>query len=345
MSGFTVSSGVTLAVSAGTVSNTTVLSGGTLELLAGAVQSGTTISSGGILEIGSGETLSGYRASAGITLEAGFGGSLSNTIVLSGGALDVLAGGRANGITVSSGGTAEIADGAIVSGLSSVSATGKSATLLVEGDIITVSTGGVVLGSGAQLELEGGQLSGSLTVAKGATVNALSGADLLLATSGKTITNSGLISVENGATLTLSGTVRNSGGTLFADAGTLDIAGVVSGGSTVIGNGTVDIQQASNENVTFQLGGTGGLELDVASTYTGKVSGFGNGGNTSQYIDLTNIAFNGNVSRSYSGNTTSGVLTVMSGGTVVAKINMVGNYTTSSFKLGMDSSGHHRPAA
>ena len=188
MSGFTVSSGVTLAVSAGTVSNTTVLSGGTLELLAGAVQSGTTISSGGILEIGSGETLSGYRASAGITLEAGFGGSLSNTIVLSGGALDVLAGGRANGITVSSGGTAEIADGAIVSGLSSVSATGKSATLLVEGDIITVSTGGVVLGSGAQLELEGGQLSGSLTVAKGATVNALSGADLLLATSGKTIT-------------------------------------------------------------------------------------------------------------------------------------------------------------
>ena len=81
------------------------------------------------------------------------------------------------------------------------------------------------------VELEGGQLSGSLTVAKGATVNALSGADLLLATSGKTITNSGLISVENGATLTLSGTVRNSG-TLFADAGTLDIAGVVSGGTT-----------------------------------------------------------------------------------------------------------------
>ena len=70
------------------------------------------------------------------------------------------------------------------------------------------------------------------------------------------------------------------------------------------------------------------------------MSGFGNGGNTSQSIDLTNIAFNGNVSRSYSGNTTSGVLTVTSGATVVAKINMVGNYTTSSFKLGADSSGH-----
>ena len=183
------------------------------------MQSGTTISSGGIFEIGPGQTLSGYRVSAGIMLEAGLGGTVSNTTILSSGALDVLAGGGANGITVRSGGTAQIASGALVSGLSSVSATGKSATLLVEGDIITVSSGGVVLGSGAQMELEGGQLSGSLTVAKGATVNALSGADILLATSGKTITNSGLISVENGATLTLSGTVRNSGGTLFADAG------------------------------------------------------------------------------------------------------------------------------
>jgi hypothetical protein len=147
--------------------------------------------------------------------------------------------------------------------------------------------------------------------------------------------------VESGATLTLSGTVRNSG-TLSASGGMLDIAGVVSGGTTVIGNGTVDLQHASTENVAFQLGGTGGLELDVASAYTGKVSGFGNGGNTSEYIDLANIAFNGNVSRSYRANVfnTSGVLTVTSGGTVVAKINMVGNYTASSFNLGADSSGH-----
>jgi hypothetical protein len=99
------------------------------------------------------------------------------------------------------------------------------------------------------------------------------------------------------------------------------------------------LRQASADNVTFQLDGTGGLELDAASAYTGKVSGFGNGGNTAQSIDLTNIAFNGNVHRSYSGTTTSGVLTVTSGTTVVAKINMVGNYTTSSFKLGADSGG------
>jgi fibronectin-binding autotransporter adhesin len=285
-----------------TAINTIVSSGGTLlELFGGAKLSGTTIRSGGILEIGYGTTLSGYKVSSGVILEVAIGPVGYAT-----------SGGRVSNTTVLNGGALIVQSGGVANGT-------------------TVS-------SGAQMDLENGRVSGSLRVASGATVNALSGTNVVLATGG-TITNSGVFSVENGGTLTLSGTVRNSG-TLFASDGALVIAGVVSGGTTVIGNGTVDIQQASSENITFQLGGTGGLELDVASAYTGKVSGFGNGGNTSQYIDLANIAFNGNVSRSYSGNTTSGVLTVTSGATVVAKIAMVGNYTTSSFKLGADSSGH-----
>src|SRR6202050_3642716 len=78
---------------------------------------------------------------------------------------------------------------------------GKHATLVVEGQIVTMSNVGVVLGSGAQLQLEGGQLSGALSIASGANVNVLSGANILLAT-GKTIVNAGLVSVENDATLT-----------------------------------------------------------------------------------------------------------------------------------------------
>jgi hypothetical protein len=74
----------------------------------------------------------------------------------------------------------------------------------------------------------------------------------------------------------------------------------------------------------------------------GQGVGVRSGGNTSQYIDLTHITFNGNVHRSYSGTTTGGVLTVTSGATVVAKINMVGNYTTSSFKLGADRAATSR---
>jgi autotransporter passenger strand-loop-strand repeat protein len=252
-SGFTVSSGVTFEGSGGTVSKTTVLSGGTLELLAGAKQNGTTISSGGIFEIGSGETLSGYRVSRGITLEAALGGRVSNTTVLSGGTFAVLSGGMANGITVSRGGTATIASGAVVSGAGKVAATGNGATLAVEGDIFTVGSDGVVLGSGAQMDLEVGQVSGTLTIAPGATVNALSGASALLAPSGKSIANSGLIIVENGTTLTLSGTVINSGtlevsATSSATALNLENA-KISGGKLQTNGSNAVIETISGTNV------------------------------------------------------------------------------------------------
>ena len=46
------------------------------------------------------------------------------------------------------------------------------------------------------------------------------------------------------------------------------------------------------------------------------------------------------MSRSYSGTSTSGVLTVTSGGHAVANINMIGTYTSADFKLVADSSGH-----
>ena len=262
------------------------------------------------------------------------------TIVSSGGTEIVSAGGMDNGATVASGGELDVLGGGTATA-PNLLAGGRilvGGTLLLENQVVAASSGGIVLSSGALMELENAQVSGTFNVSSGATVDAVAGLNVLAGTSGYPIVNFGVIEVENGA-LVLGGKIVNSGA-LIADNGTLEFVGVVSGGTTLIGNGTVDIQQASGDNVTFQLGGTGGLELDVASAYTGKVSGFGNGGNTSQYIDLTNIAFNGNVHRSYSGNTTSGVLTVTSGTTVVAKIAMVGNYTTSSFKLGADSSGH-----
>jgi autotransporter passenger strand-loop-strand repeat protein len=435
LSGYIVSSGVTLEVSGGTVSKTTVLSGGMLELLDGAAQSGTTISSGGTLEIGSGETLSGYLVSRGITLEAVLGGSVSSTKVLSGGTLAVLSGGTANGITVSNGGTATIASGAVVSGAGKISATGKGATLVVEGDIFTVGSGGVVLGSGAQMDLQLGQVSGALTIASGATVNALSGPSALLATSGKAITNSGLINVENGTTLTLNGTVINSGtlevsatssatalnlenakisggklqtngsnavietisgtsviqggtivsgslvkvtsgtqlnlnggtvgkgatvetasggtvivsgtvtnsGTLFASGAnnTIAIISVVNGGTAEVGDGVVDITKASSEAVSFQSGGTGGLILSDAIAYTGKLSGFGAGGNTNQFIDLTDVNIWSLRPLTYTpanAANTSGTLTVTDG-THTAHIKFVGTYTSASFTAVNDGTG------
>ena len=435
MFGFTVSSGGTLEVSAGTASKTTVLSGGTLELLDGATQSGTTISSGGTLEIGSGQTLSGYRVSRGITLAATLGGRVSNTIVLSSGTFAVLSGGTANGITVSRGGAATIASGAVVSGAGKISAIGKGATLVVEGDIFTVGTGGVVLGSGVHMDLELGQVSGALIIARGATVNAVSGASTLLATSGKAIANSGLVNVWNGAILSLSGTVINSGtiqvsatssataldlenakisggelqangsnavietisgtnviqggtivsgslvevtsgtqlnlrggtvgkgatvetatggnvivsgtvinsGTLFARGArsTIAIVGIVKGGTAEAGDGVVDITQASGEAVTYQSGGTGGLVLNDAIAYTGTLSGFGSGGNTGQFIDLTDVNIWSLHPLSYTpanAPNTSGTLTIIDG-THSAHIKFVGTYTSASFTAVNDGTG------
>ena len=69
--------------------NNTVLSGGTLELVDGAVQSGTRISAGGILEIGSSQALSGFAVSSGVLLDVLVGGTASSTTVSGGGKLFV----------------------------------------------------------------------------------------------------------------------------------------------------------------------------------------------------------------------------------------------------------------
>jgi hypothetical protein len=106
----------------------------------------------------------------------------------------------------------------------------------------------------------------------------------------------------------------------------------------LIGNGTVDIQQASADNVTFQSGGTGGLELAVASAYTGKVTGFGS--NNDQFIDFVNINSSGATVSYTSSTSNSGVLKVTSGGHTLASIHMVGHYTTADFHPSNDGTGH-----
>jgi hypothetical protein len=116
----------------------------------------------------------------------------------------------------------------------------------------------------------------------------------------------------------------------------------VNGGVAKIGNGIFDIEGASKENVRFVASGSGGLDLADPTAYTGKVAGFGGPGHTNpnQFIDLTGVTFSsGVVSETYSGNSTSGVLTVTSGSTTVASIDLVGSYVTSDFHLAAGSGG------
>ena len=371
----TVSSGGTFELTSGTTGLPTLLAGATLEVGSGAVFSGT-VSSGVKVKVLSGGTDSGITISSGRHRDCVCGrdrqrhhgserrhrdrlvrrrrqrhdreqrrhrdrvagGTASGATVSSGGTLDVLSGGLADPTTIYSGGREIVSahgtdDGAQISG-------GKQ---LVYG-----SASGATVFTGTQV-VESGGTANNTTVSSGGTEIVLSGGtdiDATIDTGGTAIIAAGgILETTIGGTAIVSGTVTNSGMLFASGSGSLvEIASgaVVNGGIAMVGNGIVDIQGSSNENVKFLSGGSGGLELDDATTYTGKVSGFGGSGhsNHSQFIDLTAVTFSsGVVSETYSGNTTSGVLTVTSGGTTVATIDMVGPYVTSNFTLTAGSGG------
>ena len=260
------------------------------------------------------------------------------------------------------GGTFTITNGTGLGANAGLIEVGLGATLVLEGavgnlgrikaiggtielDNATVSAGYLrSLGSNALIETTADSLDtikAGATIVSASVVDVASGSTLTLR--GDTIGSGALVDVMSGGTAVVNGTVTSLG-TLFAgDVGsTVDIIGVLNGGLAEVGSGIVDITNLSSEAVLFQSGGTGGLLLADAIGYTGKVSGFGT--NTTQFIDLTNVIYDPGVSCIYKPNSTypaqKGVLTISSGGQIVAKIHMVGDYTTANFTLSADSSGH-----
>ena len=207
-------------------------------------------------------------------------------------------------------------------GAGSITISGVGATATIDGATIVESSFVAVRGNGAILTLSGG----TNDIDKGAVVRA-----------------------DGGGTLLVSGTVINDGKLIAGHNGTVEITSgaIVSGGVTVVDNGgTVVIDGSSKENVTFASGGSGTLVVadsaSSASAYSGTVTSFGgqNGENTTQDIVLGGVAYApGEISASYSGTTTSGTLTVSSGGTAVAEIKLDGHYTFANFVLGAVASG------
>ena len=247
-----------------------------------------------------------------------------------------------------------------------IEAVGTSATVTIASTISNTATALILAsGTGAEVQLDGAVISGGTLRSIGTTAvietvsdttNTIAGAtivggSLVEATSGSALTIIGgtigaaaIVETTTSGTAVVSGTLTNSG-TLFASGSgsVLKIANgaVVNGGVAEVGNGIVDIQGASSENVTFQAGGSGGLQLadDTAdpTAYTGKVSGFGQ--NTHQFIDLPEIGSAGATLSYTSSSSDSGVLTVSSGGAAVAIIDLVGHYVTSNFHIGSGIGG------
>jgi hypothetical protein len=260
------------------------------------------------------------------------------------------------------GGTFTIANGTGSGANAGIMEVGSGGTLVLDGDFSNTgrikALGGSVelnnatviggylrsLGSSALIETTADSvdtIKGGATIVSGATIDVASGSTLTMR--GDTIGSGAVVNIMSAGTVVVSGTVTSSG-TLFASGvdSTLDITGLLNGGKAEVGNGVVDISNLSSEAIIFDSSGAGGVVLDNAIGYTGKVSGFG--ANTTQFIDLSNVTYEAGVSCIYTPNATNptekGVLTITSGGQIVAKIHMVGDYNTANFTLSADSSGH-----
>jgi hypothetical protein len=181
----------------------------------------------------------------------------------------------------------------------------------------------------------GGHLGGgSMSLVNAGTIEANGTAVLNVDTGANTVINSGLIeAVGAGHFLTVNSAIDNTG-TLMSDAGVLTLAGAVSGaGEVKVVGGSVTVYGALSENVIF--GSSGRLVLLQSQGFAGSVSGFSKTGTTS--FDLQDINF-ATATRSYSGTTAAGVLTVTDG-THTAHIHLTGNYTASTWILSNDGGG------
>jgi hypothetical protein len=151
-----------------------------------------------------------------------------------------------------------------------------------------------------------------------------------------TITNAGTIEATGVGRGKVRSLVDNTGTLATFGNGTLRFNKAVTGdGSAVIGGGTLAFASAFTENVAF-TGASGVLQLAQSQGYGGSVTGFSLAGGTS--LDLLDIAFVGAGEATFSGTTTSGVLTVTDG-THTAHITLIGDYTASTFVASDDGKG------
>ena len=119
-----------------------------------------------------------------------------------------------------------------------------------------------------------------------------------------------------------------------ADGGNVVVAGSLSGNAQIVGASTLEIGSSSAANVTLEPGSTGTLKLDDSQQFTGTVTGL----TTVDTLDLGDINFATVHTPVFSGNSTQGTLTVTDG-VHTAKIELSGNYTSSSWNLSADGSG------
>ncbi len=189
----------------------------------------------------------------------------------------------------------------------------------IDTDVVSANPGGSSAGTvsvqSGTLSLDGGGSSngGAFTVAAGATL------------------------AFGGGTFTLTGGTYSVVGHTVVAGGYLDVDSAVASGKAIsIDSGTLEFAVNSPTTVTF-AGSSGKLILDHSQTFAGIISGM-TASTPGDVVDLKDINF-ATATRSYSGSTTSGILTIKDG-THTAKLSLIGDFTTSSFILENDGTGH-----
>ena len=301
----TVSSGVTLTVTAGTGTDIDVAGlvsvDGTMTIGAGADVG---IESGGTVDDGSAITGTGTITGSSGTLRA-VGGSrtIGNPIALTA------------GLIVS--GTADLSLTAVLSGTGTLTKTGTGTLTLSAANtytgVTTISAGVVSVQNATSL----GTTAGATTVASGAAIN-VDGTGLTIAEPITSLIGTGVSAtgaVRNLANAnTWSGAITLGGAaSIGSDAGTITLAGVSATAQnlTVTGSGNTTVGGVIGTTTgTLTKTGTGTLTLSAANTYTGVTT-----------ISAGQMLVNGS--------TGAGVVTVASGATLGGAGTMTGTVTIS----------------
>jgi hypothetical protein len=214
-------------------------------------------------------------------------------------------------------------------------------TMFVRFTTIDSSGGGTII-DGKRLWLDTSTLKGgSLTIDAGASLKSGKGASSVFLAGG-TVTNAGIIEGTAGG-LTIDGPVANNH-VLESFNGDLRVTGAVTGTglARLLGKGSLEIDGAFAQRVTFVAGSTATLVLSDPSAFTGAILGFSKTG--TNHIDLDNLAFSVSDVATYTPNKANpksgGTLTITNGSTVLASLHLAGtDYTGSTFTVTNDGSG------
>jgi len=112
---------------------------------------------------------------------------------------------------------------------------------------------------------------------------------------------------------------------------------VSSGGNargTTLAGGTMEIQAGGTASGTITFDEAGTLRITDSDTFNATISGLSD---TDEIINLMDIDF-ASATLGYSGNASSGVLTI-SDGTDTATLNLIGQYTAASFHMASNGAG------